>query len=261
MVPQSHDRPAALPSGEVHLWFLTDALPYVGRICSEGFTLLSPDEKKRFIDMKNRRAAKWFLLGRILLRRVLAQYLDEDPAALAFHHNANGKPELQSPSAIDISFNLSHSASDIVLAVTRAPAIGVDLEALGRADAAYRISQRFFSKNEIQQLELLGTKAPDRALVLWALKESIVKANGDTVWDGLEKISLVIDGRRIHWPSRGEESSTSWQLAGGPFRENFFLAFAVKASSYQPSHSLVFHTYRLGNDQKEENGFAPEFTT
>lgn len=248
MIGNSHNRPASLPSGEVHLWFLTDNPPRIGPICADGFTLLSSQEKKRFIDMKNRSMARRFLLGRSMMRQVLARYLVQDPAALAFHNNANGKPVLQGPPAMDISFNLSHSGPVIVLAVTRAPAVGIDLEALDRADAAYRISQRFFSKREIRDLELLGAKAPELALVLWALKESIVKANGDTVWDGLEKISLSIKGRRIDWRSQEKEEPRNWQMAAGIFHDNYVLALAVKSSD----DPLVIQTYGLGSGTVEK---------
>ena len=256
-----HDLHKSLPLGEVHLWFLTDALPSIGAICTDGFVLLSPQEKQRFVEMKNGAMARRFLLGRILLRRILAHYLDENPATLAFHYSTNGKPELDCPPATHLSFNLSHSASEVVLAVTRAPAIGVDIEAMGRADAAHRIAQRFFSTREIRDLAALGMQAPERALLLWALKESIVKANGDTVWDGLTKISLSVDGRRIDWPSSKTEGGSNWKLAASAFRHDFFLALAVKASSFQTADPLVFRTRQLGNETEESDIFEPEFKT
>ena len=47
----------------------------------------------------------------------------------------------------------------------------------------------------IEQLESLGTGAAAHALMLWSLKESIVKAKGETVWDGLTGGSLTIQDR------------------------------------------------------------------
>ncbi len=261
VVAKSQDLPATLPPGEVHLWCLPDDPACVGSICTDGIALLSLPEKQHFADMTHRPMAKRFLQGRLLMRRVLARYLGEEPTALAFRYNANGKPELDGLPATPLSFNLSHSASDVVLAVARTSAIGVDIESMHRADAAHRISQRFFSKSEIRDLEALGAEAPERALMLWALKESIVKANGDTVWDGLAKISLAIEGRRIDWPSSHNSDGSTWRLAGGPFRGKCFLAFAVKSSGDQTGESLVFQTYRLGKDTVEIFGFEPEFST
>ena len=261
MVAKLQDPPASLPLGEVHLWFLPDGPACVETMCADGIALLSLPEKQHFAGMKHRPMAIRFLLGRLLMRRVLARYLGEEPAALAFRYNANGKPELDGLPATHLSFNLSHSASDVVLAVARTSAIGVDIESMHRADAAHRISQRFFSKSEMRDLEALGAAAPERALMLWALKESIVKANGDTVWDGLAKISLAIEDRRIEWPSSHKSDGSTWHLAGGAFRGNCVLAFAVKSSGDQTGEPLVCKTYRLGEDTVEIYGFEPEFST
>jgi phosphopantetheinyl transferase len=240
---------------------LPDQQPDIERIRANGMDLLSPEERRRSDGMKHPLVADRFVLGRILLRRVLARYLDEDPADLAFQYNANGKPEIVDPSGPKISFNLSRSASKNVLAVAAAPAIGVDLEPVDRADTAYRISQRFFSASEIRQLEALGPKAASHALMLWSLKESIVKARGETVWDGLAKISLATEGRRILWSSAGNTERSGWQLATGAFGENHLLALAVKPSSGQGHSPLVFQTFRLGSDTMDPNGFKPEFST
>ena len=261
MVAKSQELPAALPLGEVHLWISSDQLPSAESVCDDGVDLLSHSEIRHLDDIKNRQMAKRYLRGRLLMRRVLAQYLGEEPAALAFHYNANGKPELDGLTEIPLSFNLSHSATDVVLAVASSSAIGVDLESMDRADAAHRISQRFFSKNEIRDLEALGAAAPERALMLWALKESIVKANGDTVWDGLAKISLTIKGQQIGWSRSPNSDGGAWRLAGGAFRGKFLLAFAVKSSGNQTGEPLVFRTHRFGNDTEDSNGFKPKFST
>ncbi|NKB58319.1 MAG: 4'-phosphopantetheinyl transferase superfamily protein [Alphaproteobacteria bacterium] len=224
---------------------------------TDGIALLSPSERQRYGDMKHPTPADRFLLGRVLLRRVLAQYLDTDPAALLFRFNDNGKPELANPTSSGVSFSLSHSGKDIVLAVARAAAIGVDLEALDRAAAAYRISQRFFSLPERQHIETLGEERTTRALFLWALKESIVKARGDTVWDGLEGISLVIDGNRIDWLPPTDMGEAAWKLAAGVFCENFVLALAVNLPNSQASRELGVRAYRFGQDTIEELSFEP----
>ena len=261
MVAKSQELRAALPLGEVHVWISSDQAPCVGPMCDDEIGLLSLSERQHFADMKNRQMAKRFLRGRLLMRRVLARYLGEEPAALAFRYNANGKPELDGLATVPLSFNLSHSASDVVLAVARSLAIGVDIVSMDRAGAAHRIAQRFFSEIEVRDLEALGAGAPERALMLWALKESIVKANGDTVWDGLAKISLAIKGHRIDWPTSRSSDGSIWQLAGGAFREKYFLAFAVKSSGDQTGGPLVFRTYRLGNDTGDSNGFKAAFST
>jgi len=250
-----------LPPGQIHLWMLPGQQSGIKTMRADGTGILSSDEKQRLGSMQHPLVADRFVLGRVLLRRVLARYLDKDPAALEFRYNANGKPELADPSGPAISFNLSHSASEIVLAVARAAAIGVDLESVDRAAAAHRISQRFFSADEIRHLESLGPKAAGHALMLWSLKESIVKANGETVWDGLAGLSLAFEGRRIYWRRAPQAEHPDWQLAAGPFGENHVLALAVRPSGDQTGSPLVFRTWRFGSDTEDPNGFEPQFTT
>jgi 4'-phosphopantetheinyl transferase len=228
---------------------------------TDGADILSLDEIQRRDDIKHELVADRFVLGRILLRRVLAQYLGEDPARLAFQYNANGKPELVDQTRGDVGFNLSHSGTTMVLAVAAAPAVGVDIESVDRADTVYRISQQFFSSAEIQRVKSLGTKGPSHALTLWCLKESIVKANGDTVWDGLSKISLATEGRRVRCQLARHGELPAWQLAAGAFGENHFLAVAVKRLSNQGHRPLIFRTFRLGLNTADPTGFIPEFST
>ena len=95
----------------------------------------------------------------------------------------------------------------------------------------------------------------------WALKKSAVKANASAVWDGLTNVSLSLERGRIHWPSPPNTDGFTWKLAGGTFREKHFLALAVKSSNDQTDKPLVFQTYHLGNDTKEESGFKPGFST
>lgn len=250
-----------LSRGDVHLWLLPVEPAGIEQMRADGAGLLSPGETQRLDGMKHHLAADRFLLGRVLLRRVLARYLDADPASIVFEYNANGKPELAAPPSLPLSFNLSHSASEIVVAVSGAPALGIDIETLDRADAAYRIAQRFFSAGEIRSLAALDAKAPARALMLWALKESVVKANGDSVWDGLAKISLAIEDNRIDpaLPENGDDPN--WQLAAGVFLGTCLLAVAVGSSGGRTNPPLVFRTWRLGDDSAEESGFEPEFRT
>lgn len=252
---------AALRSGEVHLWCLPSCQNRIDRLREDGTELLSVDEMQRLREMKQRGPADQFLLGRILLRRVLAQYLDTDSAMLSFGYDDNGKPRLARPVSCEFSFNLSHTASDTILAVGKTPAIGVDLEAWDRAETAYRISQRFFSASEHEHLELLGQAGATHALMLWALKESVVKASGDTVWDGLANVSLAIRGKHIEWLPCPEADRRSWKLAGGTFRDASFLAIAVHTTREQEGNPQIFRTYVLDGGDELESDFKPEIVS
>jgi 4'-phosphopantetheinyl transferase len=90
-----------------------------------------------------------------------------------------GKPELARDYASQIRFNLSHSGDLALLAVSRGPELGVDLE-LEREDVdVLELGATVFSPAEIQVLEAL-TARERRAhfFRLWACKEAVIKAEG-----------------------------------------------------------------------------------
>lgn len=222
----------------------------------DGFPLLSAVEKKRFDEMTMPAPADRFLLGRILMRRVLASYLNSDPARLEIVINANGKPALIASPLTELSFSLTHSNGETILAVTKAPAIGVDLETMSRAETAEKIAQRFFSAPERRYLATLNESRATQSMILWSLKESVVKASGDTVWDGLTNVSLTVDGTRVVWRSAPEQERYTWKLAAGIYRETFSLAVAVKSPRTEFLLPLALKFYRLGGMAQEVSRFS-----
>ena len=75
-----------------------------------------------------RRRALW-ARSRGLLRALLARHLGADPRELRFVLGAHGKPALDPRcSASDLRFNLSHSGSLALVAVSRGREVGVDIE-------------------------------------------------------------------------------------------------------------------------------------
>ena len=66
----------------------------------------------------------------------------------------------------------------------------------------------------------------EKALTLWTLKEAIVKARGQSVWDGLAGISLTIDGPHLVWESPPPDHG-NWRLAVGPIGVSNVLAVAL----------------------------------
>src|SRR3546814_18398006 len=78
-------------------------------MCGSGAHLLSTDERQRLGSITNAAAARRFLLGRILIRRGLARYLDADPRNLVIALGPHGKPVLAHPVDGSLAFNLSHT--------------------------------------------------------------------------------------------------------------------------------------------------------
>src|ERR1700722_17902198 len=115
--------------GEVHVLAATLAVSaeHICR-CSKA---LSPDEMDRAERYHFDRDRRRFIAGRGLLRSVLGHYLGQQPVQLKFDYGARGKPALAGCDRDEmLHFNLAHSDDLLVLAVTRACPVGIDVERL-----------------------------------------------------------------------------------------------------------------------------------
>jgi 4'-phosphopantetheinyl transferase len=173
-------RPTPLRAGEVHLWRapLTPS--------AELGATLSADEwmrAKRFHFAEDRDR---FIAGRWLLRTILSEYLDRDPRELRFQNGAHGKPEL-ADSDSSLRFNLSHSDDLMLLAVTHAREIGVDLEFM-RANVPFEtLADHYFDPEDAWDLRLLP--ASERAWKfydVWTCTEARLKAHGVGLANGFQ---------------------------------------------------------------------------
>ena len=163
------------------------------------------------------------------MRRSLAAHLAIGPEELRFVYGPNGKPDLRPDQAEGLVFSLSHSRDGAVVAVGRAQRIGVDIEQPSRASFILRIARQFFSEAEKRQLSRLGAGAEDAAMALWGLKESVVKAGGNTIWDGMSGVSLARHGKCLQWLSAPPDGRIcEWLLVTGRDQAGSALALAVQ---------------------------------
>ncbi len=247
--------PKQLRPGEVHLWFPPQAIDRRNRLAEEGADLLSPAEQERRDAISHPSVQRRFVLGRVLTRRALSHYLATPPAEIDIDRTEQGAPVLVAPAGSGLAFSLSHSGKEMVLAVARARRLGVDLEDAGRAGTALEVGGHFFSEEERARLQALGDDAPAQALMLWSLKESVVKALGASVWEGLKGVRLAIEGRALRWlsPPPGDADAGAWQLAAGHWGDGHILALAVDRGDICPE-PLSCRCYTLG-----EGGGAEPF--
>lgn len=195
-----------------------------------GLSILSDDEKERASRFVKPQDARRYVVGRAAMRGILGQYVGSAPAALSFSYNAQGKPELAAPGRRDpVRFNLSHSAGQAVLAVSRGFELGVDIEEVRTFEED--VAGHFFSKAECAQLQSLPPG--DRTLAFfrgWTRKEAFVKATGLGLSLALDSfdVSLIDDQqpmlRRMD-PSIG--SIEDWVLLGLDVPSGFCGAVAV----------------------------------
>ena len=129
---------------------------------------------------------------RSILERLLARYagLDRAPEIARGEH---GKPYAPAVPAID--FNLSHSRDHVLLAFARHQPLGVDLERIDRRLSLEDLARRFFSGDEADALDRLGeTERLPAFLRLWTCKEAVLKAIGQGLSFGLDRVAFALGG-------------------------------------------------------------------
>ncbi|MBZ0221909.1 MAG: 4'-phosphopantetheinyl transferase superfamily protein [Dokdonella sp.] len=106
--------------------------------------------------------------------------------------DAHGKPHLRG--AGDLGFNLSHCGGDLVIALARGQALGVDIESLQRRPASLHLAQRFFTPSEADALAALTeARRAEAFLRLWTHKEAVLKATGMGLSFGLARLEFSLD--------------------------------------------------------------------
>jgi 4'-phosphopantetheinyl transferase len=137
-------------------------------------TTLAPEERTRASRFRFERDRRRFINCRAALRRILAPYLDLDPAQIEFTYNEYGKPYVDG-----LHFNVSHADSLAMFAVSRSREVGIDVERIDPAFANEQIPERFFSPHEVRTLRALPESAQVQAFFnCWTRKEAYVKARG-----------------------------------------------------------------------------------
>jgi 4'-phosphopantetheinyl transferase len=141
-------------------------------------TVLSEDELGRANRFLRQQSRDRFVLGRSVLRSLLALYLNTVPSAIEFSYNEHGKPALLDP-AFELCFNLSHSADVAVIVLGRECRLGVDIQQEREISEYLQIAKRFFSPQEVRDL-LTAPYSEQRHLFFecWARKEAFMKAEG-----------------------------------------------------------------------------------
>lgn len=192
-----------LSEGDVHVWeiALDDPALKTGGPFGD---ILSEDEKTRASRLIPGVLRDRFVTARVYMRIILGRYLDMPPGGIGFEYNKHGKPAL--PAGVNlknISFNLSHSRSLALCAVTVGGEIGIDVEYPRRVLKAEKILERFFSRGEREYYRCSPEAEKERAFMsLWTIKEAYSKALGRGLSSDLRNIDLspVLSGESV---SRG----------------------------------------------------------
>lgn len=228
-----------LGNDEVHLWRAQLEVPSA---CLENIgEILSADEKVKadsFIFEKHRQN---FLVSHGFLRAILAYYVDCAPDELQFGYGNSGKPFLAAPfSAARLSFNLSHSGSLAVYAITRGRPIGVDVEQIRSEIDTDEIARQFFSISESSCLESISPELRVNAFFdCWTRKEAFIKAHGAGLSIPLDQFDVSLSPGEpaqlleVKWE---KVEAVEWSLRAIDVAGGYAAAFAVKGHDLRLRH-------------------------
>ncbi len=225
-----------LEDNEIHVWRaqLDLRLSQMGRLSS----ILTDDE----LDKANRFSfeidRKRFIAARGILRSILSRYTTICPSHLRFYYNRYGKPFLVPDSSpYLLNFNLSHSGSAALYAITRKMEIGVDIERVCSNFEYEEIVKHFFSDRDASFLDRLPNEKKLQAFYkCWTRKEAYIKAYGT----GLSLALVSFDVSFAPWESsmlltsKAEPQECSqWTLLDLKPALGYMGALAVKGIGYR----------------------------
>jgi 4'-phosphopantetheinyl transferase len=168
-----------LAEGTVHVWRAD-----LTTVSDEVLTLLSAEEHARARRLAGKRVGQLWARSHGLLRTLLGLYLQLDARTLAFTIGTHGKPDLAAPAGrprrpVTLFFNLSHSGTTALYAVSSTTAVGVDVELLDRPRDTIALAARVFGPIEAERLAELGKASSQREFLrLWVRHEAELKCLG-----------------------------------------------------------------------------------
>jgi 4'-phosphopantetheinyl transferase len=158
-------------------------------------TLLSTEERARWLRFIPADSRLQFLVARALLRTTLSRFDATPPAAWVFRMNAWGRPEIATDAgAHRLRFNLSHATGLVACIVASGREVGVDTEETARGGSLLDIADRYFAPAEVAALRALPEELRrDRFFDYWTLKESYIKARGLGLSLSLQEFSFDLE--------------------------------------------------------------------
>lgn len=174
-----------LMKNQVHIW----PLDLTNRPLPEAHSALSKQEWET-ANRLNPESAAVFMKTRQALREILSLYLNIAPQSLSIAYTDYKKPYLSSPNEPRIEFNVSHSASQSMIAINSITPIGIDIEQIREVDYDKLLKRFFTSDEQAAFMQLPDHEKQSAFFVLWTQKEALLKAYGTGLRLSLSHFSL-----------------------------------------------------------------------
>jgi 4'-phosphopantetheinyl transferase len=166
--------PQKIADEQIHVW----GWPLDSPLEAAQVALLDKEELDRFHRFRFEPDRVRFAIAHATMRRILGAYLNKAPNRVLIRTTRFGKPELAGEEqGRPLHFNLSHSRSVALLALSKDTEVGVDVEDVKPIERG--VAQSYFSAAELSALASLDGDAWLHGFYLcWTRKEAILKGEG-----------------------------------------------------------------------------------
>ncbi len=220
-----------LEGGEIHVWkaWLDCGVEPLRRLEA---TLCTAEiaRAERFFEKRDRNG---FVAARGILREILGRYIGRPAGELEFDYSERGKPSVRAEKGREsVEFNVSHSGGIGLFAFAARGSVGVDVEKIRPGVSNIEIAERYFSPQEVKELQALAPALRNEAFFLcWTRKEAYIKARGEGLHIPLESFSVSLT------PGAPEalvsEDSTNWKLQSLSVAEEYVGALVGAGQDWQ----------------------------
>jgi 4'-phosphopantetheinyl transferase len=161
---------------------------------AQALTVLDATERERFERYENAHVGRRFAIGRLRVREMLAALLAIPPRTVPIQIGLHGKPALArglQPSGI--RFSIAHCEELMLVALSRAGEVGIDVERVRPIERWARVADRVFSPTARAEIgrEVASGEEPSSVLLrFWCRGEAELKAIGS----GISGLSAQRDG-------------------------------------------------------------------
>ncbi|TFZ04732.1 4'-phosphopantetheinyl transferase family protein [Ramlibacter rhizophilus] len=208
----------------MELWHVPLRLPPAELDRASG--MLDESERARAACFHHPLHAQRYIASHAALRLILGRALDRSPRALSFRLGPAGRPELDTQV---LHFNLAHADDHALVGISRAQAVGVDIECPGTAELD-ELDETVFSALERAAIAACAPQERARArLRAWVRKEALLKAAGCGLDDDVHRLSVSVGPEaRILASDHPQLRTEDWHVADLPSPDAWIGAVATR---------------------------------
>lgn len=186
--------------------------------------------------------ANRYIVAHGTLRELLAGYTGVDRGAIRYETGPYGKPRLaRGMTAVDVTFNMSHTHDVVVFAFAWGREVGVDVERWTPDVECLHLARHFFSRAESAALAALPRDAQRAGFFhCWSRKEAYIKATGLGVSHGLDHFDVTLapgEGAALVADRCAPAAVQQWRMRD--------LGFAPGHSGAVVAHGTDWHLQRF----------------